>query len=246
MTSDVIDDALERLAPAQAFVSDWHDVLNRGGEAPPLASRPSRRTRPRKRWLLAVALGVAVLSPLGAIAAAGGTEGWWFFDSHAPAPIKHAPPLVVKTGSWDGHGWLLVAYRTENGDLCFSMNPASSPMSTGVGAAMNCGGFQSRPSGGSNRPRGITFLSGGSPELPTYVVGPVIEEAQEVVIQFAGGAVLHTVPFDAPASLGAVKFYAARLADTESPAATVEKLVGLDGDGRVVACLALGSGNSCS
>ncbi|MBA3376779.1 MAG: hypothetical protein H0U00_13375 [Actinobacteria bacterium] len=235
MTSNSITEALERLAPAQSFAYDWNDVLKRASVGAPA----HRRARPRKRWLLSVAIALVVLSPLGAIAA---SEDWWFLDSPgAPAP-SNPPPLVVKTGSWDGKEWLLVAYRSEDGALCFSMNPASSPMSTGVGAALNCGGWDTYPPSGPNLAGGITYLSGTSPELPTYVVGPVVDDAAEVEIHFADGEVVRTPTFDAPSSLGALRFYAVRAPATGS---VVEKLVGLDRDGRLVACLAVGGQDGC-
>ena len=235
MTSKPTNEALERLAPAQSFAHDWNDVLERASVAAPA----HRRARPRKRWLLSVAIALVVLSPLGALAA---TEDWWFLDSPGTPAPSNPPPLVVKTGSWEGKEWLLVAYRSDDGDLCFSMNPASSPMSTGVGAALNCGGWEAYSPSGPKLAGGITYLGGTSSELPTYVVGPVVEEAAEVAIHFVGGEVVRTPAFDAPSSLGALRFYAARAPATDS---VVEKLVGLDRDGRVVACLAVSGQDEC-
>ncbi|MBA3566608.1 MAG: hypothetical protein H0W31_07120 [Actinobacteria bacterium] len=238
MTSDVINDALERLAPAQTFVPDWLDVVQRAGEAPRPAPSRIARARPGKRWLLGVALAVAVLSPFAILAAA--TDDWWLLKSHGPAP-SIPPPLVVKTGSWDGYGWALVAYRNEEGDLCFSMNPTSS----GFGAAPNCGGFVNEPGGDDDTQRRIMYLSGVSAELPAYVVGPVVEAADEVVIYFAGGE-LRTPTFEVPASLGAIKFFAARVPETLDPTGSVvDKLIALDSAGRTVACLAVRSEGSC-
>lgn len=238
MTSDGINDALERLARAQTFIPDWQDVVQRAGGAPRPGSSHIARARSGKRWLIGVALAVAVLSPIVVLAA--GNDDWWLVESHGPAP-NLPPPLVVRTGSWDGYGWALVAYRNEEGNLCFSMNPTSS----GFGAAPACGGFVSESGGDDHTQREIMYLSGASPEFPAYVVGPVVAAADEVVIYFAGGE-LRTPTFEAPASLGAIRFFAVRVPETLDPAGSVvEKLIALDSDGRTVACLAVPAGGSC-
>jgi hypothetical protein len=99
--------------------------------------------------------------------------------------------------------------------------------------------------------RGITYLSGSSSELPTYIVGPVVAAASEVVISFANGDVVRTPAFDAPASLGAVRFYATRVPESvvlpsRHGPLMLQKLVGLDNDGQVVACLALTAASPCT
>lgn len=241
MTSLPVDAALERLAPPQQFADDWADVLGRVGE-------PRPRTGRRRALPVAAAL-AATIVVLVTAAAVAAVNDWWFWDN-APAPVT--TPVVVKSGTWDGKGWELVAYRSASHGICFSMIPSGAGKSDGLGAAMNCGGFDSAtPPGSSVRPSGITFLSGSSPQLPTYIVGPVVDAADEVVISFANGEVLRTPAFDAPGSLGALRFYAARVPEsvarpTIGPAATsLQKLVGLDEEGHVVACLTPRAASRC-
>ena len=249
MTFLSLSDALERLAPPQHFADDWDDVLGRVGEpASQSADRP--RAQRRQRWLVAAAVAAAIVVPVAAATVAARSD-WWFFASHVPAAAT--PPVVVKSGTWDGKRWELVAYRTASDGICFSMTPSASATSAGVGAAMNCGGFAPATPSGSPEggPHGITYLSGSSPELPTYVVGPVIDTADEVVIYFANGDVLRTPAFDAPASLGAVRFYAARVPESvvRPPIGhgetSLQKLLGLNKDGQVVACLTLSAASQC-
>lgn len=236
MTSDVIE-ALERLAPVDSFIPDWEGVLQRVGEPPRRTPSRVARVQLRKRRLLGVALAAAVLSSLAALAAA---DEWWSGESRVPAP-SIPPPLVVKTGSWDGHEWALVAYRTSDGELCFSMNPSSS----GFSATPSCGSFVGEPGRADEGQPRIAYLSGASPELPAFVVGPVVGTAEEVVIQLAGGE-LRTPTFDVPASLGAIRFYLARVPDTlDSTGSIIERLIGLDADGRTVACLAVRTESPC-
>jgi hypothetical protein len=74
-------------------------------------------------------------------------------------------------------------------------------------------------------------------------VGAVTDEAEEVAVYFIDGKILRTETFAAPRSLGAIRFYAARLPGPLLPvifhSGFVDKLAGLDGDGRIVACLNL-------
>jgi hypothetical protein len=250
MTSPSVSDALDRLAPSQHFTDNWDDVLARAGEDAPRPADGFRlRVQRRRRWLLAAALVAAVVVPVatGTLAA---TNNWWFFASHVPASAT--PPVVVKSGTWDGANWELVAYRTASGGICLAMTPSATATSDGRGAALACGGFSTAPQGSAEGPRGITYLSGSSSELPTYIVGPVVAAASEVVISFANGDVVRTPAFDAPASLGPVRFYATRVPESvlvppsgRGPS-MLQKLVGLDNDGQVVACLALTAASPCA
>jgi hypothetical protein len=193
-------------------------------------------------------LAAALLVPVAAATVAA-TNDWWFFASHAPQPLT--TPVVVKSGSWDGKRWDLLAYRAASQGICFTITPSAAATS-GLGAAMNCGGFSTAPPESPGGPRGITYLSASSSEPPTYVPGPVIDTAAEVAIYFANGHVVRTPTFDAPTSLGAVRFYAAPVGDaviySTGPGrreSLVQKLVGLDSEGGVVACAALDPASRC-
>jgi hypothetical protein len=246
MTFPSLANALERLAPPQHFADDWDDVLARAGE-PDSGDRP--RAFQRRRWLLAAAFAAAIVIPIAAATVAARND-WWFLASHGPKPLT--APVVVKSGSWDGKSWELVAYRSASDGICFTVTPSASATSDGLGAALACGGFSiAAPSGSSERTRGITYMSSSSPELPTYVAGPVIDTADHVVIYFANGDVVRTPAFDAPASLGAIRFYAAQISEpVVRPTggrrqSSLQKLVGLDNEGRIVACLTLSATSRC-
>ena len=240
MTFSATSDALDRLAPAHEFVPRWDDVVGRAG---PTATSRSRR----RRFVLAVALVVAILVPLATLAA---SRGWWFLESgDAPTPLDGV--TVVKTGVWNGKGWELAAYRSDRG-LCFAMTPTGSA-AKGAGAGMSCAAVVGIPRATpveSDPPLPITYLAADATYLlPSYIVGPVVDEADSVAIYLADGVTLTTPTFEAPSSLGAaIRFYATPLpANVELHPARgfrdffVKKLVGLDRQGRVVACLTVPS-----
>lgn len=233
------------------------------------SSAPTRRRWPRSRRPVAVAVvaAVAVLTPLGSLSAA---NGWWFFaHSEAPAPTTPttstpttgqqlppsggAPPMplsggptVIKTGSWEGKAWTLVAYISDQGGVCFAMSPTATVHDAGEGAALGCAPFQgvAQPAGAHVQALPITYLAGGaSPELPAYIAGPVIKAATTVEIDLASGGVILTDTFRGPPPLDQVAFYAAELPKgalskpgDKGPVFT--KLIGRDSDNHVVACFA--------
>lgn len=223
-TSEVLD----RLAPVYDFAPDWEDVLARAG----VSRRPTRRLR----LVLTAVLLVTIVVPLTAIAE---SRDWWFFSNGAPAPATDV--FVVKTGEWDGTRWELVAYRTVNRGLCFSLSRAGSK---GRGP-MNCDQIVGvTPESEQLTPKAIAFLSAGpSAELPAYVAGAVTDEADEVAIYFVDDRVVRTETFAAPDALGAIRFFAARPQRSRLffalPGRFVDKIEGIDADGRVVACLDL-------
>jgi len=228
MTTDVIPETLDWLAPEQPFAADWPDVLRRAGE-----TARGKRT-PRRRWLLAAAVVLVIASPLTAVAA---TEEWWPFGPHERA-VPTSPPEVVRTGTWDGQEWSLVVYRTEYG-YCHGLVPAAPSQPTEGGFVSGCGGFiETLPNGRG----GITIHSGNHGRLPHYVSGPVVESADSVAIHLAGGEILQVPAFDVPDSLGPIRFYLARVPETAHPRdSDYVKAEGLAADGTVVACIGGGA-----
>ena len=228
------DEFLDLLAPAQGWVPDWPDVLERAG------TQLSNRRLTRRRVVVVLAVLAAVLVPLAALAA---TNDWWFLElGHSPTPTN--APVVVKEGIWDGHPWQLIAYPSTTDGLCVSLTPKDS---TGEGAAMGCGtftGIARTPETKTSPDMTITYLSGSaSNELPAYIAGPVIEKASTVEIRFANGDVTRVPTFTAPEPLSHVRFYATPIpaADQSTPATFVtfvKSVAGLDANGNVVACLA--------
>jgi hypothetical protein len=110
---------------------------------------------------------------------------------------------------------------------------------------MNCDQIDGVPTTRQTKPsvpHGITFLAGLSAGFPPYVVGPVVEAADEVEIHLADGQIIRTRTFDAPDDLGAIRFYATQVPSQPPlpggrPQVGVEKLGALTDEGEVVACL---------
>lgn len=229
------DEVLERLAPAQGWVSDWSDILERAGE------RRSARLLTKRRLIMVVAVLAAVLVPLAAF---GSANEWWFLRFGSPAPTKE--PFIVKEGEWDGHAWQLIAYPSTTDGLCFGMTPKGSN-ADGEGGAMACApiaGVARTAQTKASPDMSITYLAGsGTEEGPPYIVGPVIAKASTVEIRFGRGDVLRVPTFAGVEPLQNLRFYAAQLpsglrANPTAVSTLIKWVAGLDADGNVVACLA--------
>ncbi len=235
MTFD--DEALDRLAPARAWVSDWPDVLERAGER-----HPVRRVT-KRRLVLALAVLAAVSVPLAALGAA---NDWWFLK-FGSSPVPTTAPQVVTEGEWNGHPWQLIAYPSASHGLCISMTPKHSAQD-GEGGGLSCGpfvGVARTPESKALPDITITFLAGaGSEKLPAYVAGAVIQKASVVEIRLADGDALRVPTVPGRGSLQHVRFYAAELrTDVSLTPENVRRVLprwiaGLDANENVVACLA--------
>jgi hypothetical protein len=229
--TDYVSAVLDELVPSfDDERGDWDRVVR--------AARARRRRWITPRRLVLVAAVVAAIAvPLVAVAA---SREWWFFRSGA-APVPVTEVNVIPTGSWDGTRWQVTAYGSLTDGICFSMIPdLGGP--AGFGSAMACSPMQGvprTPRSKPDAPYGVTYVSGAALEgFPPYVIGPVVEAANEVEIHLASGTVLRAPAFDVPDRLGAIRFYVTRL--PEEPRARsgpIRKLVGRTQDGRVVACL---------
>ncbi len=226
-------DPLERLAPALAWEPDWSDILRRSGE------RREQRAVPARRLLLAVAVAVAVLVPLAAVAAE--RDSWFMSQIGLPEPASE--PVVVAEGTWSGHPWHVVAYRSRDRGLCWGIVADLARLSD---ASIGCGPFRGIPSALPGPPDDDLTLSvgvGSSTSIPLHVYGPVVGEARAVEVRFTNGETLRLTTFPAPDSVGDVAFYAARLPDGVAPPEDdripwmpVERVTGYGGSGEVVAC----------
>ncbi|MDX6399429.1 MAG: hypothetical protein QOF27_35, partial [Gaiellaceae bacterium] len=138
--TEIVAGTLDALAPAQPFdPDDWHEVLSSAG----IRDRQRRAlTRPRA-LLLAAAVVIGILLPLGTLAAA---DDWWFIrlpiigetatvstttasgTTASPSePVPLGPvvaPAAVRSGVWDGQSWELDAFVGAGGDLCFGISPS--------------------------------------------------------------------------------------------------------------------------
>ena len=232
---------LDDLAPRQGFAHDWNDVLERAGVHEAGAVGPAWR---RRKWLLVAAVVAAVIVPVAAATVAvTNWSGWWPSSPHdqfRPA----SEPVVVQTGSWDGARWQLVAYRefdTSNIDVyCYSVMPYGSSLAAHPAGGSGCGGFPARPPDAPTGPAGILFGSAESPGLPYWAAGPVVDAAVVVALHFRDGDVLRLPTYAAPESLGHVRFYATPIPEVpQSSGQSPVKVVGLDENGGVVACLSV-------
>jgi hypothetical protein len=203
------------------------------------------RNRLGRPLLLAAVVVLAILIPVTAFAVG---HDWWFFRSPGEAPAPVTGVLVVKTGVWDGKSWQLTAYRSATDGLCYGVEPTGTK--NGEGAVMACGGIAGiprTPQSNPDSPYAITYAISSRVVLPAFIYGPVTDKAAEVVATFRNGTVVRAPTFPAPKALGApVRFYAEQLppsAPLPPPRLglrpVVEKLVGLDGQGKIVACVTL-------
>jgi hypothetical protein len=236
------EQVLDRLAPMHDWEPDWSDVLERARK------RDERRlTRIPKRGKLALVLAavVVVLVPLAALAA---TNDWWLFE-FGGAPQAGGTAVIVREDVWSGHAWQLVAYPSTTDGLCFAMASLTS-QGAAEGKVLSCAPFVGIPrTADSKHSPDMTityFVSQADSSLPAYIVGPVIGTASSVEVRFRDGTSLRTPTFAAPPSLGGIRFYATPLPDNVFPPpgeqppffGFVRSVAGLDGEGRVVACLA--------
>jgi hypothetical protein len=212
----------------------------------------------RRPLLVALIVFVCVLVPVSALAVAK-DDPWWFlrFQPLGLGPAKGSQVVVIKQGSWNGQSWVLTAYRSRAGHLCYQLTEnGPNGRHSGQGAG-GCGPVPGSSVATANGPRTIRimYLSGSlvatNGHGPVrYIVGPVVNEVTEVVITLADGTVMRTATFTAPTALGlAARFYAASMpasTSTEPHARCAQrvavfastrptKLIGLDANGHTVA-----------
>lgn len=245
MNARSVEDGLDRLAPREQFAHDWRDVLERAGVQEARAIRPVWR---RRKWLLVAAVVAAVVVPVAAATVAvTNWNGWWSSPHDRFRPVTE--PVVVQTGSWDGTRWQLVAYREADSNseadsnidgYCYSVMPYGSPPTARPAGGSMCGGFITRPPNSPAGPASITYGSAESPGLSYWAAGPVVDTAVAVEVHLRDGDVLRLPTYAAPESLGHVRFYATPIRQVpQSSGQSPVKVVGLDENGAVVACLAL-------
>jgi hypothetical protein len=260
----VWDDVLARAAllsssrgDANRRVSEWGGLRSsRGG-------RRSGRGMRRRPLVVALIVLVCVLVPISALAVAK-DDPWWFlrFQPLGIGPAKGSHVVVIKQGSWNGQSWVLTAYRTGAGQVCYQLT-ANSP--NGRDSGQGAGGCA--PVAGSSVATGnvlrkvrITYLAGSLVAANghgsvRYIVGPVVSKATDVVITLANGTVMRTPTFTAPTALGlTMRFYAVPVPTASTSAGShgscgqrvaalastrPAKLIGLDANGHTVAELAV-------
>lgn len=242
----------EQIAP------DWADVCLRAGLATTAVTTPqpqAKRRHVRRRKGLAIAL-LAVLLGALALTAIGVSrdDPWWFmrFASPAQKPAAGAKIVIVERGTWKGVGWILTAYRTQIGTLCYEVTRAAAngqPINRGGGEACGLVPGGTVPHSRQRAPS-ITYFAGSDSGIPNHVVGAVVGSATQIKVRLGGGEVLTTATLAPPGSLGlsTIRFFAAMLpaahaATTTSCQSAVMadwrtspiQLTGLDHSGHVAA-----------
>jgi hypothetical protein len=256
----VWDDVLARAAllsgsrgDANGRVTQWGGLSSRRGG---LRSVRGMRRRP---LLVGLIVFVCVLVPVSALAVAK-DDPWWFlrFQPLGLGPAKGSHVVVIKQGSWNGQSWLLTAYRSGAGQLCYQLTenaPNGRHSGQGAGSCVSVPGSSVATANVLRKVR-ITYLAGSLVAANghgsvRFIVGPVVNKATEVVITLANGTVMRTPTFTAPTALGlSMRFYAVSVPPTSTRAGShtscgqrvaalastrPAKLIGLDANGHTVA-----------
>jgi hypothetical protein len=201
---------------------DWANVLRRAGVHEQWRLKLSRRR-------LLIALAAILVAVLVSALAVSAENDWWFLRGPVPnGPTPTGEVVVVATGTWEGHGWTLTAYRAHfnpGGSVCWALTPSES--SDLHGRDFGCGMIPV-PSEPFSFGAGPTKGSG----FPNHVLAPVPGEATNVRIELTDGETIEAKTFAAPAGLGLqIRFLAAQLPECPS----LESIVALDDQNNVVA-----------
>lgn len=238
----IIQAALEDLVPLRGERQpDWQDVMARSGsDGHPVElnlSRPrhegsdrtagQRRSLRRHRRVLILAI-VVVIAMIAVVLAVGATAGWWFARAPVPAPAGRIG--IVSTGTWDGQGWQLVAYRATTGEICYSLALEQTQASEPSPGAFSCADLRAK------KPGMAALAVGRQQNFPAYLTGPVVGSASVVLVSTSDGGVVETQTVPAPDSIGPqVRFFALQLPCGKYPV----RAVGITDNGERVADLDL-------
>lgn len=197
-----------------------------------LKSRPrTGKSRKISRRALLVAFG-AIVALVGSAFVIGSELGWWSEETGRQAIVfpKQLPRNIyskrrwspeerpagdvgiVATGNWDGQNWYIAAYRSvgnqtdKNGQVCYAIAggtpPSSSELNSGHPVIVaNCFSIRElHPELAWSTEAllmPIDYLGG-----PSYVVGPVVDEAVRVCIELNRGTPIETKTVAAPTATG--------------------------------------------
>lgn len=259
MSKGLLIETLDFLAPAQEDVPTWDEILARAGVDNPA---PAQRPLWRRYWVIALAVLTAVLVPLAAI---GSEQGWlWLMDGKLPPGEAHPVSDIIKlqSGYWEGEHWRTAAYRafphlyrpdgptTES--VCLILEFA--PFSPGVAscAALPNTHYPPKTSGADWPMSPSIELVGGNPWAVEhdsqndvmagpgtgYLIGMTTSNVKKVEIHFKDGRVMDTSTFASPEALGVRVNFFVRPLSTWVLSLHMTKLLGLDAEGKTVACLA--------
>jgi hypothetical protein len=179
-------------------------ALLRAREGPP-QPLPVAHRRVRTQLIVTLAA-VCALAASTALAATAATRGWWVFDTARPR-APQSEEVTIQTVDRGGHPWMLKAYVSTDGGVCFGFAPEQSSR---VGA-MECGGSAS-----DHYLR--SFLTSTQPPLPTWIAGLTSPLVSKVDVELSNGKALTADTIAAPSELHlASRFYLLEL-----PSALVE------------------------
>ncbi|MGA9761153.1 MAG: hypothetical protein WBQ14_01860 [Gaiellaceae bacterium] len=197
---------------------DWANVLHRAGLREQWHLKLSRRR-------LLIALAAILVAVLVSALAVSAENDWWFLRGTKATPTGGV--VVVATGTWEGHGWTLTAYRTNfnpGEEVCLALTPEESP---GPRRRQFFCGMIPVPS----EPFSFGGAGMGS-DFPNYVLAPVPGEATNARIELTDGETIEAKTIPAPAELGLpIRFLATPLPECPS----LENIAALDDQNKVVA-----------
>jgi len=226
--------ALDDYTPPSQRVADWGDVLRRVAVTPsvPAGAKPERRRRTRVRWVLvALAILIAISIPLTALAV---SEDWWFLGA-APDPAGAVD--AVDSGVWNGIPWVLVAYDSKSGGVCYGLS-INVPQATRPNGTLSCAFVDD-----SGKPQhSLSYLAAGSEEngFPRYAAGAVPADAVMMELHIADGSIVRTQTLPRSATLHTdVRFFVTRLPAGGPADGKITTISALDGSGRSLACVAV-------
>src|ERR1700730_16307383 len=120
------DDVLARAELLSASPGDANGRLTHsdGGSSKRRGRRAVQGVRRRPLLALLILLGIALI-PVSALAVAK-SDPWWFlrFRPIGLGPAKGSQVVVIKRVSWNGQPWVMTAYRSRAGHLCFQITEA--------------------------------------------------------------------------------------------------------------------------
>jgi hypothetical protein len=145
---------------------------------------------------------------------------------------------IVATGKWGDQDWYVAAYRSvansmdKDGQACYGIGvgtppPSSTLNSEGPGFYPSCASIRvldpalAWSSQRLSNPIEYSYTDGysyadGGRGLPPYILGPVVDEASRVFIEFANGETIETEAIAPPAATDLpMRFFVARLPSTD-------------------------------
>lgn len=148
---------------------------------------------------------------------------------------------VVAAGDWGDASWRLEARHVRRRTICFSISNVTNGSAEAVSSA--CGELAETDQSGETDARPILYLAGTrSPGsgFPAFIVGAVIDTAEQVLLQLSDGRKIRTAAFEPDTTLGMpVRFFATSIGGSIDLPFPVSRIAAYSANGAVVACFSL-------